>query len=300
MSRDRALTLEALRVMDAIERRGSFAAAAEELGRVPSALSYTIQKLEEDLDISLFDRSGHRTRFTRAGLMLLENGRVLLEAAARLTDDVEALARGWETSLTIAVDLVPIEMLFPLVERLAQKTHTSITLLSEVLAGSWERLEQGKADIVLAPSTYFRPSGEINSQRLYRSMMVFVAAADHPIHQEPQPMTEAIRRQYRVVVLADTAREKPTLTAHILDKQPRLTVNSIEAKRKALLAGLGIGSLPWQILEEDLKSGALRVICQEQSQPVDIIMAWRRDNMGEAKAWMLREIPQLLSPPSPK
>ncbi|WP_147642704.1 LysR family transcriptional regulator, partial [Morganella morganii] len=41
MSKDKALTLESLRVMDAIDRRGSFAAAAEELGRVPSALSYT-------------------------------------------------------------------------------------------------------------------------------------------------------------------------------------------------------------------------------------------------------------------
>ncbi len=61
MAKDRALTLEALRVMDAIDRRGSFAAAADELGRVPSALSYTMQKLEEELDVVLFDRSGHRT-----------------------------------------------------------------------------------------------------------------------------------------------------------------------------------------------------------------------------------------------
>lgn len=77
----RALTLEALRVMDAIDRRGSFAAAADELGRVPSALSYTMQKLEEELDVVLFDRSGHRTKFTNVGRMLLERGRVLLEAA---------------------------------------------------------------------------------------------------------------------------------------------------------------------------------------------------------------------------
>jgi DNA-binding transcriptional LysR family regulator len=59
MAKERALTLEALRVMDAIDRRGSFAAAADELGRVPSALSYTMQKLEEELDVVLFDRSGH-------------------------------------------------------------------------------------------------------------------------------------------------------------------------------------------------------------------------------------------------
>ncbi len=47
MAKERALTLEALRVMDAIDRRGSFAAAADELGRVPSALSYTMQKLKK-------------------------------------------------------------------------------------------------------------------------------------------------------------------------------------------------------------------------------------------------------------
>ena len=92
MAKERALTLEALRVMDAIDRRGSFAAAADELGRVPSALSYTMQKLEEELDVVLFDRSGHRTKFTNVGRMLLERGRVLLEAADKLTTDAEALA----------------------------------------------------------------------------------------------------------------------------------------------------------------------------------------------------------------
>ena len=98
MAKERALTLEALRVMDAIDRRGSFAAAADELGRVPSALSYTMQKLEEELDVVLFDRSGHRTKFTNVGRMLLERGRVLLEAADKLTTDAEALARVGDAS----------------------------------------------------------------------------------------------------------------------------------------------------------------------------------------------------------
>ncbi len=127
MAKERALTLEALRVMDAIDRRGSFAAAADELGRVPSALSYTMQKLEEELDVVLFDRSGHRTKFTNVGRMLLERGRVLLEAADKLTTDAEALARGWETHLTLVTEaLVPTEALFPLVERLAAKANTQI------------------------------------------------------------------------------------------------------------------------------------------------------------------------------
>ncbi|WP_133153846.1 LysR family transcriptional regulator, partial [Vibrio sp. 10N.261.55.A7] len=52
------LTLEALHILDAIDRRGSFASAAKELGRAPSSLTYQIQKLEQDLDLMIFDRSG--------------------------------------------------------------------------------------------------------------------------------------------------------------------------------------------------------------------------------------------------
>ena len=60
------LSLEALQVIDAIDRRGSYAAAAQELHRVPSALSYAVQKLEQDLDLLVFDRRGHRVRLTEA------------------------------------------------------------------------------------------------------------------------------------------------------------------------------------------------------------------------------------------
>lgn len=237
MAKERALTLEALRVMDALDRRGSFAAAADELGRVPSALSYTMQKLEEELDVVLFDRSGHRTKFTNVGRMLLERGRVLLEAADKLTTDAEALARGWETHLTIVTEaLVPTPAFFPLIDKLAAKANTQLAIITEVLAGAWERLEQGRADIVIAPDMHFRSSSEINSRKLYKLMNVYVAAPDHPIHQEPESLSEVTRVKYRGIAVADTARERPVLTVQLLDKQPRLTVSTIEDKRQALLA----------------------------------------------------------------
>lgn len=296
MARERALTLEALRVMDAIDRRGSFASAADELGRVPSALSYTMQKLEEELDVVLFDRSGHRTKFTNVGRMLLERGRVLLEAADKLTTDAEALARGWETHLTLVTEaLVPSEKLFPLVEKLALKANTQISIITEVLAGSWERLEQGRADIVIAPDMHFRASSEINSRKLYKILNVYVASPDHPIHLEPEPLSELTRVKYRGIAIADTARERPVLTVQLLDKQPRLTLSSMEDKRKALIAGLGVATMPYQLVAEDIAAGRLRVVGPEYSKESDIIMAWRRDSMGEAKSWCLREIPKLLN-----
>ncbi len=55
--------LDVLMILDALERR-RFAAASAKLYKTPSALSYTVHKLESDLNIQLLDRSGHRAKFT--------------------------------------------------------------------------------------------------------------------------------------------------------------------------------------------------------------------------------------------
>ncbi|MBT0724174.1 LysR family transcriptional regulator [Rosenbergiella sp. S61] len=301
MPKERALTLDALRVMDAIERRGSFAAAAEELGKVPSALSYTMQKLEDELDVVLFDRSGHRTKFTNVGRLLLERGRFLLDAADKLAGDAEALARGWEPQLTIVCEaLVSCEYLYPLVNKLEEKSHTQLNLLTEVLAGAWESLEEGRADIVIAPTLHFRTSTEINSRKLYSMKSLYVASADHPILKEPDPDAESVRLKYRGIAVADSARKRPTITVQVLDRQSRLTVSNLENKYRAIVAGLGVGTLPYPMIEEDLRQGRLKVISDTYQRDIDVIMAWRRDSMGEAKSWALREIPKIFSKKFPQ
>ena len=292
-NKERALTLEAIRVLDAIDRRGSFAAAADELGKVPSALSYTVQKLEDELDAMLFDRSGHRTKFTPAGRMLLERGRVLLEAAEHLVGETRALSRGWETDITIAVDaLMPVQALYPLVDRLAEQTDTRLRFRAEVLAGSWECLEDGRADLLISSLNADIAMTGIKHQVLREEVMLYVAHPDHPLHQEPEPLADETLRRYRAIAVADTALRKPVLTYRLLDKQPRLTVSTMGEKRDALLAGLGIGTMPQRWIEEDIKAGRLKVISPEYRHQIQVVLAWRRDTMGKAKSWLVREIPK--------
>ncbi|WP_176256938.1 LysR family transcriptional regulator [Derxia lacustris] len=133
-----ALTLDALETLDAIDRRGSFAAAAEELNRVPSALTYAVRKLEDDLGVALFDRSGHRARLTAEGRALVDEGRQLLRAARDLEQRVRQLARGWPVELTLALDsLLPIDVLLPLIERFTAEQRAAIE--AEALAAALAR-----------------------------------------------------------------------------------------------------------------------------------------------------------------
>lgn len=69
----RKLPLPFLRIFESAGRTGSFAAAADELGLTPSAVSHSIRKLEESLVLRLFMRSPREVRLTREGMVLLEH-----------------------------------------------------------------------------------------------------------------------------------------------------------------------------------------------------------------------------------
>ena len=80
------LSLEALEIVETIDRQGSFTAAAERLHKVPSTISYAVSKLEEQLGLALFVRNGPRVALTPAWQEMLKEGRWLLAAARILVD----------------------------------------------------------------------------------------------------------------------------------------------------------------------------------------------------------------------
>src|SRR5690625_7007621 len=120
------ITLDALRVLDAIDRKNTFAGAAQELHRVPSAISYTVGKLEEDLGVELFNRSERKAVLTAAGRLLLDQGRNLLAANDELAQRVRAVASGWEAQLRIAIDsALGYEPLYKIIEQFQEQGHNS-------------------------------------------------------------------------------------------------------------------------------------------------------------------------------
>ncbi len=146
--------LDVLVILDALEKEGSFAAASAKLFKTPSALSYTIHRLESDLNIQLLDRSGHRARFTPSGQMLLEKGREVLHIARELEIRAVKLQQGWENSLRLAVDSTfPVALLSPPIAAFYQQqplTRLHFTLNPSLL--DWRPLTDGQADLLLGRS----------------------------------------------------------------------------------------------------------------------------------------------------
>ena len=89
------LTPDNLALLQSIAETGSFAAAARQLGLVPSALTYRVRQIEDALDVLLFDRSARQARPTDAGMELLREGRRLLEDVDAIANRVRRVATGW-------------------------------------------------------------------------------------------------------------------------------------------------------------------------------------------------------------
>ncbi len=288
------ITLEALQIVDGIARRGSFAAAAAALGKVPSALTYAVRKLEDELDVLLFDRRGHRARLTPAGEELLRQGRELLRAADELACRVKGVASGWETELRIAADAtIAFERLRPLIEdfdRLAAPTQ--LRLRVEVLSGTWDALLAGRADLAIG-APHEAPAEALADPRfaaraLGEMRFVYCVAPHHPLAPEPGPLSPEALQRHRAVALADTSRGLPAGSYGLLSGQPLLTVATLEHKIAAQVAGLGAGFLPEPFARPYLAAGRLveKTLAQPRP-PARLRYAWRAVGRGKALDWWL-------------
>lgn len=287
-----ALSLESLEVLDAIERKGSFAAAAHELGKVPSALTYVVRKLEDDLDVLLFDRRRHRAELTPAGRALLDEGRHLLQAADDLARRVKRLATGWEATLTIVVDdLVHFRALMPVIQDFyAENTATRLRFSREVLAGTWDALLSGRADLLIGPAQVMQMQG-LQTRTLGKIPFVFAVAAHHPLAQLDEPLPAAAITRHRIVAVGDTSRSLPARTIGVMAGQDMLVVPSMADKVQAQIRGLGCGWLPVPLAQPYLDSGVLIAkTTTEDDRAGTFQVAWRTNMRGKALQWWVDKL----------
>ncbi|MBE0549277.1 MAG: LysR family transcriptional regulator, partial [Rubrivivax sp.] len=300
-----ALTPDALVMMDTIARTGSFAAAARELGKVPSALTYSVRQLEEALDALLFDRSSRQAQLTPAGTELLHEGRRLLQEMGAVSNRVRRVAKGWETQLSISVeDILSVPTVFELVEAFCglcdgrsgdatgdgsdgSRPGTRLRLRTDVLAGTWEALVSGQVDLAIGVKGDLPNPGGIELRPLGEMAFVFCVAPHHQLAAVDEPLDDVRLVRQRAVAVADTAQRLTPITVGLLPGQDVLTVPNTRAKLEALLRGLGCGHLPEPLARAHLQAGHLvHKATTQGDRVVRLSYAWRaergRHSLGRA------------------
>ena len=311
--RRHALTPDALSMMDTIARTGSFAAAARELGKVPSALTYSVRQLEDALDVLLFDRRSRQAQLTAAGQELLTEGRRLLAEMDAVANRVRRVSTGWESQLTLAVDgVLSRQTMLELCEAFysLRPIHadghpsptgpgTRLRLRTEVLAGTMEALVSGQADLALGVAADSPASAGIELRPLGTMEFVFAVAPHHPLATHEGPIDDAELMRHRAVAVADSAQRLSPVTVNLLPGQDVLTVPSMQTKIEAQLRCLGCGFLPETLIRDHVRLGRLVVkSLKRQPQIVRLGYAWRAAAVGQpqrapqglALQWWLQQL----------
>lgn len=290
------LTPDALSMLQAIAKAGSFAAAAREMGMVPSALTYRVRQIEDALDVLLYDRSSRQARMTEAGAELLREGSRLLTDIDAVANRVKRVATGWESQFTIAVDtIISKTTMMELCEAFyTLGPPTQIRLRDETLSGTLETLTSGQADLALGTGPDSNNVSGVQSKVLGSTDFIFAVAPHHPLAAATEPLSDEVIQRYRAVAVADSVQRGSGLTFGIFSGQEVFTVASMHDKLEAHLRGLGVGNLPICMAQRYIDAGHL--VVKQTVRPkrlVTVNYAWRGakvQTQGRAMQWWLSQL----------
>jgi len=206
------MELKQLEHLVAVCSAGSFSGAAKRLGISQPTLSKSIARLEKHLGLKLFDRGGGSARPTVYGHVAAEHAAMLLAGVARMSEQLEELARGETGSLRIGVGPATRVKLLPEVVRQVGKTFPDLQLEARYddVQTLMRSLRMGSLDLVFC---YFEAPDE-------QSDFIRVKICDDLRIAVVRPRHPALRQA--------------PLTPEMLLKHPLASVGAVPSFRKWL------------------------------------------------------------------
>ncbi|MFZ5442355.1 MAG: LysR family transcriptional regulator [Myxococcota bacterium] len=251
------VTLDQARTLDAFAKEGTLQAAARRLHKGHPAVLYALKQLEQQTGLSLFDRSGYRTRLTPEGEAVLKHCRAMLEAERALEATCAVLHSGWEPVLKVVFDaIVPLDPFLEVVKRVrAESAPTRVMLSIDSLGGVESRFEAEQAQLmvtVLPPQP--GPGRKVHVLPQLRARLV--AHRRHPLAKLRRVTRDELGRHVLLTVRGSDPRLQ--LSTADLDIQSTVHLSDFHAKKSAILGGIGFGWLPDWLIDKELRRGELK------------------------------------------
>ncbi|KTC91571.1 LysR family transcriptional regulator [Fluoribacter dumoffii] len=249
---------DALRVFVSVVECGGFNAATQVLFKSQPAITSSIKKLEEQLNLVLFDRSCYRPFLTPEGEKLYRRAQPLIAHWKNIGQFAEQLQSEAESDITIAIDVFfPLSTLKSLLKHwILSFPNTQFHFLSESLGGACERLLQNQADLIISENLITNKAVEVIP---LRSEFLVAVASPEFIHQYRQQLDDLdTLAECMQVILRDSSQSD--FTFGVVEHGHRWTVSDVIAKKDIIVAGLGWGRLPLHMITQELADGRLKYL----------------------------------------
>ena len=306
---DIPFTLDQLRILKAIAAEGSFKRAADTLYVSQPAVSLQVQNLEKQLNVPLFDRGGRKAQLTEAGHLLLSYGEkiiTLCQETCRAIEDLQNLQGG---TLIVGASQTTGTYLLPRMIGLFRQKYPDVAVQLQdhsTRRTSWG-VANGQVDLAIIGGEV---PGELQDTLKIipyaEDELALILPIDHPLAQVEKVQKEDLYRLNFISLDAQSTIRKvidKVLTRCDIDTK-RLTIemelNSIEAIKNAVQAGLGAAFVSITAIEKEVKMGEVYVAALEEIQvkrTLSVIINPNRYRSKAAEAFIQEVLPEFSTYP---
>jgi LysR family transcriptional regulator, hydrogen peroxide-inducible genes activator len=292
------MTLTELRYIVAVARERHFGRAAEACFVSQPTLSVAVKKLEEELQVTLFERGPGEVSVTPAGQTIVEQAQRVLEEASRIRELAAAgrdpLAGPLRLGAIYTIGPYLLPKLIPILRRMAPAMQLLIQENFTHRLG--EMLKNGEVDVILVALPFDEPG--IATQAVYDEPFLVAVPKGHPWEGRKRITSEELTRE-SLLLLGEghCFRDQVLEICHTVRSKDRSSLartvegGSLETIRQMVATGVGVTVLPATSVTPGAGgNGLIRILPFARPVPVRRVgLAWRRSFPRPEAVEMLRK-----------
>lgn len=290
------MTLTELKYIVAVARERHFGRAAEACHVSQPTLSVAIKKLEEELEVKLFERSANEVSITPLGDDIVRQAQTVLEHAAGIKEIARRGKDPLAGPLSVGVIYTIAPYLLPdLVRQTISRTPQMPLILQENFTTKLlEMLRTGEIDCAILAEPF--PDTGLAVAPLYDEPFLAAVPRTHPLAQRESVTTEDIRGETMLLLgnghcfrdhVLEVCPEFARFSAHAEGIRKSFEGSSLETIKHMVAAGMGVTLVPRLSVPKDAFKATVRrrksdethvrYIAFAADQPTRrVVLAWRR------------------------
>lgn len=295
------MTLTELRYIVAVAQECHFGRAAERCCITQPALSLAIQKLEGELNVTIFERHKQRVTLTPLGEQIIQQAQRVLEEVGKIgvlaARGKDQLVGSLKLGVIATVGPYILPDLIPILHKRAPAMPLEIE--ENLTTNLSSMLKNGKLDVIIIALPFDEPG--ITTKALYTEPFKLVVPISHPWAKKTR--VAAAQLASETVLLPHAGH---CFRRHVLEQCPEISRadsggiqgNSLETIRQMVNSGLGIAVLPCSAATRKYQSNRLKTLTFAEPVPErQIGLAWRKGFTRTAAITVICEAIQSLKIP---
>jgi DNA-binding transcriptional LysR family regulator len=275
------MEFQQLEMFAAVVEEGSISRAAQRVCRTGPAVSIAVKKLEDEMGTPLFERAErNHPQLTTSGKLLYEHAKRILD----LRREAETVVKHSSQEVTLRIGTHESISLYLLPTLMARLSERRSAIKAEVICGTADRLLLALANraIELALIGDAPRDDELDTYMVSREELVVIAEPSHRLSKRLQINLQDLRDEYLIVQGTKSVLRERIVQAMLELKIPfNFGVENvgIEAIKRMVINGLGIGFVPAMCVSEEVAKGNLVALKVDNLRTDwNISLVWRKDH----------------------